>query len=349
MFTSSTAGRPRRSTATTPVIFQLDNIAPVGASGLLIKGSQDIEVQLAANVRYGQEGDDFSNGSSLPSANFDCQGVMGWEVMAVDTSVSPNLRKYLITGQTSLSLADPINLETGDVDGVLPEGKGGTGLTSISALHQALEALGFEPLYPDLPTISASMLMTTAHIAGVNPVDTTAADVTLTIPSSGTFLTLPIGTQLRYLRRGVLNELIIAAQDGSVTLEFPTGSAPVARQHLSEIFLRKQGTNNYRLSGDLRVNSPTNIAGGSTLSDAHRGIILRLTGSPLLVPAASALSFGFYVTILVDSSSLTFTIDGTGGVDYGPITGFDTISIWKTTAGILLAGKGATSPQLVSI
>ena len=40
LFTSSTAGRPRYSSATGAVTFQLDNTAPVGASGLLIKGAR---------------------------------------------------------------------------------------------------------------------------------------------------------------------------------------------------------------------------------------------------------------------------------------------------------------------
>ena len=86
---------------------------------------------------------------------------------------------------------------------MLPLGKGGTGVQDINALHQALEALGFEPLYPDLPTISAWTNVSAAHIAGVNPVDTTAADVTLTVQSGLSLTTMPIGTQFRYLRRGV--------------------------------------------------------------------------------------------------------------------------------------------------
>ena len=49
------------STATGPVTFQLDNLAPVGASGLLIKGLEDITVNLAPNVEYGQPGANFSD------------------------------------------------------------------------------------------------------------------------------------------------------------------------------------------------------------------------------------------------------------------------------------------------
>ena len=348
--TSTTAGRPRRTTAAVLTTFHLDVTAPVGASGLLIKGPGDINVTCDGAVEYGQEGDDFS-GPPLLTDDFECQGVMGWEVVAPS--------RYLITGQTSLALADPLDLETGDITGILQPTKGGTGVTSIQALHTALGAIGFEPLYPDLPVINTSRNVSTAHVAGVNPVDTTAGDITLTVPNG---LAVPVGTQFRYLRRGVANELIIAAPggglvNGGVTIEVPTGAAGVARQNLSEIFLRVQGSNSYRLSGDLRTNSPTSIITPDyQISDADRGLVLRLTQTRLLVPLAANLSFGFYATVLVDSTALDFHIEGqgAGSVSYGTavlankIRGPDAISMWKTAAGILLVGKAATSPQLVS-
>ena len=356
LLTHSTAGRPRRTTAAGLTTFQLDATAPVGASGLLIKGPGDINVECASGVEYGQEGDDFS-AVELLTDDFECQGVMGWEVVA------PN--RYLITGQTSLSLADPFDLETGDITGVLQPVKGGTGVTSIQALHTALEAIGFEPLYPDLPTITGpSVNVSAAHIAGVNPVDTTTSDVTLTITNGLSLTTIPVGTQFRYLRRGVANELIITPPlpvtgvpggitGGGVTLEFPTGAANVARQDLSEIFLRRQGLNSYRLSGDLRTASPIAMSGtGLVLSDAHRGLVLRLTATQLDVPASSALSFGFYCTVLVDNPGLDFHIQGTsssyGTAAPGKIIGPDAISIWKVSGGILVVGKAASSPLMIS-
>ena len=108
------------STATNPVGFTLDNVAPVGASGMLIKGVGDINVTVAANVEYGQAGSTYDE-----TASFECLGIMSWEVVAFDGTT----RKYLITGQTDLAFADPIVLGT-DTSGVLPLGQGGTGLTA---------------------------------------------------------------------------------------------------------------------------------------------------------------------------------------------------------------------------
>ena len=315
------------------------------------QGPRDIEVPLAPNVEYGQEGANFSNGSSC-LRNFECQGMMGWEVMAFDTVT--HLRKYLITGQTSLSLADPINLETGDVDGVLPEGKGGTGLTRhLTALHQALEALGFEPLYPDLPTISASMLVTTAHIAGVNPVDTTAADVTLTIRPG-----------LGHCHDADRHTAPLSASRGAERADHP---GPAARRRPSGSHSNSR-LDRHRLRGSIFRDLPAQ-AGPQQLP-----ALWRPTGQqpdqhrwrqhpqrcaqgdhtpPYRFAAPSSSGFSALVRLLRHHFGRQLKLDfhhrwhWRRGLRPDHRVRHDLI--WKTTAGILLAGKGATSPQLVSI
>ncbi len=124
--TTNTIGAPRWSTANSPVTFTLDDAAPLGASGTIIQGSQDITVVCAtADVLYGQPGDDFTG--ALSNTAFQCQGVMAWEVVEAVGST----RKYLIIGQTSLSFTDKINLAT-DVEGILPQANGGTNSTAVA-------------------------------------------------------------------------------------------------------------------------------------------------------------------------------------------------------------------------
>ena len=256
LFTKDTAGRPRMSTATGAVTFQLDNVAPVGASGLLIKGLGDITVTHAADVEYGQPGANFS--LSLETDNFECQGIMGWEVVSFDGTT----RKYLITGQTSLALSDPIDLASGDLIGILPPGRGGTGHTSIAALHNELRTIGFEQLYPNSPTpIAASGDVVVGHVGFVNSV-TTTTDVTLTLQPGLSLALAPLGTELRYVRNGP-GELIIAANGPQLVT--PGGAAPRARQDKCEVVIRREQqtpTEIYRIYGDLRANSPSTRAAG---------------------------------------------------------------------------------------
>ena len=166
LFTSSTAGRPRRTTETGAVTFQLDNTAPVGASGLLIKGPGDITVQRAPNVEYGQEGANFS--LSLETDNFQCQGIMGWEVVSFDGTI----RKYLITGQTDLALSDPLNLASGDVVGVLSLNQGGTG---VAAADNAALLAGIGGLPTAGGTMTGAIAMGGQNLTNVGRIDATTS------------------------------------------------------------------------------------------------------------------------------------------------------------------------------
>ena len=242
LLTSTTAGRPRRTTAAGLTTFHLDVTAPVGASGLLIKGPGDINVMCDGSCRVRPGGRRLQR-PPLLTDDFDCQGVMGWEVVA------PN--RYLITGQTSLSLADPLDLETGDIIGVLQPVKGGTGVTSIQALHTALEAIGFEPLYPDLPAINASAQRVDRARRGREPgrhdrerrhVDD-PVDWRLALPDRHPVPLFAPRCGERVDHRASHPVRFPEAHWGRVTIEFPTGSATVARQNLSEIFLRVQSSN----------------------------------------------------------------------------------------------------------
>ena len=224
LFTSSTAGRPRRTTATGAVTFQLDNSAPVGASGLLIKGPGDITVQLAANVEYGQEGANFS--LSLETDNFQCQGIMGWEVVSFDGTT----RKYLITGQTSLTFADPIELGA-DTSGVLPLDQGGTG---VAAADNAALLTGIGGLPTSGGTMTGAITMGGQNLTNVGRIDATTsvsravsisnASYTLLATDNGSILTFGfVGTTT--VTVPAANTLAPNANQGFAVLLIATGGA----------------------------------------------------------------------------------------------------------------------------
>ena len=345
LFTNSTAGRPRYSSATSAVTFQLDNQAPVGASGLLIKGAGDITVQLAPDVEYGQEGANFNNGGGdLLTDNFQCEGVMGWEVMAVDPTVSPNIRKYLITGQTSLSLGDPINLASGDVQGLLTEDKGGTGESSIAALHSKLAAppYGFGQTLTDNPTTitAATTDIALGHVNFINNVDTgaaVAADKVVNIPAGVSLTDVPLGTELHFLRRG-LGELTITAA-GGITLERPVGTAPVARQSLSEVIIRRVTSTVYRLSGDLRPDSYELLSGVTAFDNSLRERKFRTTATTgsITINAASTYGPGFRTLLYFPTTTTSFTIDGP--VNNYVAVGPDWVVIEKVGSTMVAGGR----------
>ena len=168
---SQRAGRDC-STATGAVTFQLDNLAPVGASGLLIKGARRHHREPRAQRRVRPAGRRLQRRRpDLLTDNFRMPGHDGLGGHGARHHGQPTIRKYLITGQTSLAFADPIELGT-DTSGVLPLNQGGTGLT---AADNAALLTGIGGLPTAGGTMTGAIAMGGQNLTNVGRIDATTS------------------------------------------------------------------------------------------------------------------------------------------------------------------------------